>query len=301
MADEAAPAKINLTLSITGRRADGYHLLDSLVVFAGAHDRLQAAAADTLSLTIGGPFAAGLSAGPDNLVLRAARALAELCGVRLGAAIHLEKHLPVASGIGGGSSDAAAALRLLVALWDASPAPADLLALAAGLGADVPVCVTAAPRRMSGIGEVLTDAPAIPSCGMVLVNPGIALPTGPVFAARDGAFSTAPKLPGEWPDAASMAADLAMLANDLERPAIGICPEIGQVLDALRRADCLLARMSGSGATCFALFPTAADAERAAERLARPGWWCWGGALWPHFTPPRPAPNDGREWGVAKR
>ena len=281
MLTEAAPAKVNLTLHVTGRRPDGYHLLDSLVVFAGAHDLLTAAPCGTLRLTLGGPFAAGLRAEPDNLVLRAARALAQACDVPAQADIHLEKHLPVASGIGGGSSDAAAALRLLAALWNVEPPDGTLHRIAAGLGADVPVCLHPVPRRMGGIGDVLTAAPIVPPCGLVLVNPGAALPTGSVFRARVGAFSAVPGLPAGWPDAESMAAGLANLANDLEQPAMLLCPAVRDVLVCLRTVPgCLLARMSGSGATCFALFATPEQASLAAALTARPGWWCWGGALW---------------------
>ncbi len=278
---QAAPAKVNLSLHITGRRPDGYHLLDSLVVFAGAHDLLTACPSDALSLTLGGPFAGGLSAGPDNLALRAARALAAAAGIKAGACLHLDKRLPVASGIGGGSSDAAAALRLLVRLWRLRPDSEDLRAIAAGLGSDVPVCLDPEPRRMAGIGDVLAAAPGIPACGLVLANPGVSLPTGPVFRARSGAFSRPPELPPLWRNAAEMAENLARLTNDLEPPARALCPEIGDVLTALGALpDCRLARMSGSGATCFALFDTPIQATLAAERLARPGWWCWGGSLW---------------------
>jgi 4-diphosphocytidyl-2-C-methyl-D-erythritol kinase len=278
---ECAPAKINLTLLVTGKRPDGYHLLDSLVVFAGAHDRLSAAPAEELTLEIGGPFGATLVSEPHNLVLRAARALAASTGRRLGAQIRLEKHLPVASGIGGGSSDAAAALRLLTRLWGV-PIPESL---AATLGADVPVCLDPRPRRMAGIGETLTAAPAIPSCGILLVNPGVALATKAVFAARTAPFSTPASFPGAWPDAAAMAADLASWGNDLQPPAIKLCPPAGTVLNTLRAVPgCRLARMSGSGATCFALFDTPAEATAAATHVSRPAWWCWGGALWPHQT-----------------
>ncbi len=274
---ECAPAKINLNLLVTGRRADGYHLLDSLVVFAGVHDRLSAAPSDTLTLQIDGPFAAGLVAEPDNLVLRAARSLAASCGIRAGAQIRLQKNLPVASGIGGGSSDAAAALRLLSRLWRV-PIPDGL---AAALGADVPVCLDPRPRHMAGIGEVLSPAPSIPPCGLVLVNPGLALATRAVFAARPALFSKPAAYPAAWPDAATMANDLAASANDLEAPALSLCPAIGTVLSALGElAGCRLARMSGSGATCFALFDTPSMAASGAARVARPGWWCWGGALW---------------------
>jgi 4-diphosphocytidyl-2-C-methyl-D-erythritol kinase len=275
--ESCAPAKINLTLLVTGKRADGYHLLDSLVVFAGVHDRLSGAPADDLSLDFSGPFGAGLAGEPDNLVLRAARALASATGVRAGARLHLEKNLPIASGIGGGSSDAAAALRLLSRRWGVE-VPAGL---AEGIGADVAVCLEPRAWRMGGVGEVLSSAPAIPACGMVLVNPGVALPTAQVFRARSGGFSAPAVLPEGWKDCASMAECLALWGNDLQNPAMSLCPAIADVLAALAALPgCLLARMSGSGATCFALFEQAALAEHAAGLLARPGWWCWGGALW---------------------
>jgi len=274
---EIAPAKINLFLLVTGKRADGYHLLDSLVVFAGAHDRLSVVPAAALSLTFGGPFGAHLAVHADNLVLRAATALAEATRVRDGARLHLEKHLPIASGIGGGSSDAAAALRLLSRHWGVD-VPAGL---AATLGADVPVCLDPRPRRMSGIGEVLAPSPGLPAFGIALVNPGVALPTAQVFRARQSAFSPAARLPPGWPDTASLAAGLAGYGNDLQAPAIALCPPIATVLAGLRdQPGCRLARMSGSGATCFALFDTPALASAAAASVARDGWWCWGGGLY---------------------
>ncbi len=276
---EAAPAKVNLTLHVTGRAPDGYHLLDSLVVFGPAADRLHAEPAETLTLELTGPFAAGLAAEADNLVLRAARALAGWAGRVAGAALVLEKTLPVASGIGGGSADAAAALRLLARLWDLHPDPATLAALAAGLGADVPVCLASRPARMAGIGEVLSAAPTLPPCGLLLVNPGVAVATVDVFRARAGAFSPPAVLPSGWPDAAAMARDLAALSNDLEAPALAVCPAIAPVLAALRALPgCRLGRMSGSGATCFGLFDDAAAAEAAAARLPD-GWWRSAGAL----------------------
>ena len=274
---ETAPAKINLTLLVIGKRADGYHLLDSLVVFAGAHDRLSAEPAHALTLDFSGAFGAGLAAEADNLVLKAARALAAATGARAGARLHLEKTLPLASGIGGGSSDAAAALRLLGRLWGVA-IPATLPAL---IGADVPVCLDPCPRRMGGIGELLTPAPSIPECGIVLVNPGVALPTAQVFRARQGAFSAPAAFPQSWPDAAAMAASLINFGNDLQAPAIALCPPVGEVLGTLAALPgCRLARMSGSGATCFAVFDTPVQAEQEAAALARPGWWCWGGPLW---------------------
>jgi 4-diphosphocytidyl-2-C-methyl-D-erythritol kinase len=269
-----APAKVNLFLHVTGRRADGYHLLDSLAVFPSVGDRLTAAPADALSLTITGPFGAGLTADADNLVLRAARLLAPVRG----AALTLEKNLPVASGIGGGSADAAAALRLLARLWEIE-APLDEMALA--LGADVPVCLARRAARMGGVGEILAPAPRLPGFGVVLVNPGVPVATAGVFRARTAAFSLPAALPEAWADAAAMARDLAALDNDLEAPAVTIAPAIGDVLAVLRaKPGVLLARMSGSGATCFAILATAAAAQDAAARLSRPGWWVWGGGLY---------------------
>jgi 4-diphosphocytidyl-2-C-methyl-D-erythritol kinase len=275
---EFAPAKINLHLLVTGRRDDGYHLLDSLVVFAAVGDWLTVAPADDLSLTINGPFASGLAAEPDNLVLRAARALADLAGIRPTGALTLEKNLPVASGIGGGSADAAAALRLLSRFWGVSSA---LDALAPRLGADVPVCLLNRPARMSGIGEILAPAPKVPPAGLVLVNPGVAISTPAVFRARSGEFSPAADFPVEgWSDAEQLARSLAATHNDLEPPARSLAPVIGDALSALGGGgDCLLARMSGSGATCFGLFPSAQAARQSANRIRRDGWWSWGGAL----------------------
>lgn len=267
-ADGLAHAKVNLTLHVTGRRPDGYHLLDSLVAFAAVSDRLSVRPDDTLGLIIEGPFSAGLSAGEDNLVLRAARLLSP----DKGAAIRLVKNLPLASGIGGGSADAAAALRLLAELWRL-PLPA--VDHVARLGADVPVCLDLRARRMRGIGELLEPVPDLPPAWAVLVNPGILLPTSAVFAAldrRDGA--PMPERLPTWTDAASLAAFLARQRNDLEMPAQAIAPAIGEVLAGLAaQPGCLIARMSGSGATCFGLFGAEPDARMAAYALARPGWW----------------------------
>ncbi len=276
-----APAKINLSLHVTGRRADGYHLLDSVVAFAGAHDVVTATQADTLSLSVAGPFAPALAQDPDNLVLRAARALAEAAGVPPRAALHLEKNLPVASGIGGGSADAAATLRALSRLWNLVTPQDAIYAIAARLGADVPVCVASRACRMSGIGEILTPVPKLPECGLLLANPGVALATQSVFRARAAAFSPPLALPEAWPDAAALAATLTRAGNDLQPPAIVLCPAIGTLLaDLAAHPGALLARMSGSGATCFALFATAAEAQGAAAVLAQPGRWCWGGPLY---------------------
>jgi 4-diphosphocytidyl-2-C-methyl-D-erythritol kinase len=278
--EEAAPAKVNLFLHVTGRRADGYHLLDSLAVFGPAADLLTAAPAPDLTLTLDGPFGGALAAEPDNLVLRAARALADLAGVRPGATLVLHKRLPVASGIGGGSADAAAALRLLNRLWGTGLDQAALHALAAPLGADVPVCVASAPARMQGVGELVSPGPRLPECGMLLVNPGVPLATPEVFRARAAGFSAPAALPDAWPDAATMAADLALLGNDLEAAACGLCPPVGEVLAVLQALPgALLARMSGSGATCFTLFATPQQASAAATLLPG-GWWAVGGGLY---------------------
>jgi 4-diphosphocytidyl-2-C-methyl-D-erythritol kinase len=277
---ESAPAKVNLFLHVTGKRPDGYHLLDSVVVFAGIADRIAFAPAEALSLRVTGPFASSLEAGPDNLVWRAAIALAAETGVEPTGMLRLDKQIPVASGIGGGSADAAAALRLLCRVWRVTPSGAVLDRIAIGLGADVPVCLGNRAMRMRGMGEILTPAPTLPECGLVLVNPGVPLATVSVFRARSGEGSPEAALPGGWDNVEALAANLAGMANDLEAPAIGLVPAIGQVLDAIAATrGCLLARMSGSGATCFGLFADVATAEAAAAKLARPGWWSWGGSL----------------------
>jgi 4-diphosphocytidyl-2-C-methyl-D-erythritol kinase len=293
--EEAAPAKVNLYLHVTGRRAgDGYHLLDSLAVFGPAADAVAAAAdgeEEGLTLALDGPQGAalaaeaGAAAGAENLVLRAARALAAAAGIaRPRAALRLTKRLPVASGVGGGSADAAAALRALDRLWGLGLGEARLAGIAAGLGADVPVCVASRPARMAGVGEVLLPAPRLPpGCALLLANPGVALATPAVFRARAEAgagFSAPAALPAAWPDAAAMARDLGPLRNDLEAPAAALCPSVLEVLAALRaQPGCLLARMSGSGATCFGLFAGAAAARRAAAALPA-GWWRAAGGLY---------------------
>jgi 4-diphosphocytidyl-2-C-methyl-D-erythritol kinase len=279
MLTERASAKVNLYLHVVGRRADGYHLLDSLAVFPGAADVVHAAPAGTITLEITGPCGGGLGAGPDNLVLRAVRALASASGIEAGARLTLEKRLPVASGIGGGSADAAATLRVLVRLWDVRLPGDRLQVIAQDLGADVPVCLASRPARMQGVGELLSPAPTLPACGVVLLNPGAAVATPDVFGARQGAFSEVPLLPAAWPDAAAMAVDLGHLRNDLEAPAVALCPAIAPVLEWLRaQPGCLLARMSGSGATCFGLFATP-DAAAVVAARAPVSWWAWGGAM----------------------
>lgn len=276
---EFAPAKVNLHLHVTGRRDDGYHLLDSLVVFAGVGDRISVEPADSVSLRVTGPFAAGLAEEADNLVLRAARRLADLCGITPYGALTLEKNLPVASGIGGGSADAAAALRLLCRFWSVNPEPAALADLGNRLGADIPVCLLGRPATMSGTGEVLAPVEDLPPLGIVLVNPGVAVATAAVFRARAGAFSL-PLVSSAWANGDSLIATLRHATNDLESPALALAPEIGAVLARLRGTPgCLLARMSGSGATCFGLFASPAEAADAASHLGGPGWWVWGGGF----------------------
>ncbi|HEV8389066.1 MAG TPA: 4-(cytidine 5'-diphospho)-2-C-methyl-D-erythritol kinase [Dongiaceae bacterium] len=271
-----ARAKVNLYLHITGRRADGYHLLDSLIVFADTGDEIKLAAADRLQLAIDGPFAAGLEAGPDNLVLRAAHALRELTGTRAGAAIRLTKNLPVASGIGGGSADAAATLDGLCGLWDVAPGRAALLRIAATLGADVPVCLDGVPSFVGGIGEELVPARGLPPAWLLLANPGVATPTPAVFKARQGPFSKAARWAEPPRDFAAFAARLQASANDLTEAAISVTPAIRDVLVALAAVPgCVLARLSGSGATCFGLFPDEPSARTAEAKLraAHARWW----------------------------
>ena len=276
---DIARAKVNLYLRVTGRRADGYHLLDSLAVFADAKDIVTAGHAEDLTLDIRGGEAVALTGEPDNLVLRAARALAEATGRAPKAAITLTKLLPVASGIGGGSADAAAALRVLDALWETGLDEAALEAIAAQLGADVPVCVASRPARMMGVGEILSAAPELPACGLLLANPRIALPTPQVFRARRGEFSPPAEMPERLADAAALADWLRPLGNDLQDAALSLCAAIAEVLSAIAaQPGCLLARMSGSGATCFGLFATPAQAQAAAKALPA-AWWRHGGGL----------------------
>lgn len=282
---EFAPAKLNLHLHVVGRRDDGYHLLDSLVVFAGVGDLLEVSPSNELSLAVTGPFAGGLQTEPDNLVLRAARALASHAGIEATGSLRLCKRLPVASGIGGGSADAAAALRLLRRHWGVAMAEGQLVALAQRLGADVPVCLASCPAMMSGIGEILAPAPRLPNFGIVLVNPGAAVSTPSVFQARTGGFAQPAQFPAiGWPDARSLAASLRTTRNDLETPARLLAASVADALDWLAATPgCMLSRMSGSGATCFGLFETPMAAERAAMAGSVGGWWAWGGglALWP--------------------
>src|SRR5262245_19136839 len=219
-----ARAKVNLWLKVVGRRADGYHLLDSLVAFADLADSLDAAAADRLSLVLDGPGAGALAGEGDNLVLKAARLLADTTGVAPRAALRLTKRIPVAAGLGGGSADAAAALQALVELWRLPLPVEELFDLAARLGADVPMCLAGRAALVSGVGEKLVPAPPLPACGLLLVNPGSALPTADVFAARRGNFSSVPAATRSWSDLASLVEALAARGNDLTPAATALCP-----------------------------------------------------------------------------
>ena len=275
-----APAKVNLALHVTGRRADGLHLLDSLVVFADLGDRVEAAPADDLSLRVEGPFAADVPA-EGNLVLRAAGALRAARGVTAGAALTLRKALPVASGLGGGSSDAAAAMRVLSALWGVDvPSTGECLAV----GADVPVCLAAAPARMRGVGERLDPVPRLPSMALALANPGRPVETRAVFAALAGALGEPMGPPPEAPSYDALLGWLAGRANHLAAPAARVEPAVGAVLARLGEAPGAdLVRLSGSGATAFAICRdlAAARAVAASVAAAEPSWWTAAGGVQP--------------------
>jgi 4-diphosphocytidyl-2-C-methyl-D-erythritol kinase len=280
-----AAAKVNLFLHVGPLQADGYHPIASLFVFADVGDRLALRDAAGPALTIEGPFGAGLSAGPDNLVIRARAALSE----HLNVSLTLDKRLPLAAGVGGGSADAAATLRLLNPRLPRPRAEAELMAIAARLGADVAACLESRPVMTTGRGDRLSPAPRLPVLHAVLVNPGVESPTGPVYRAYDQGAQTAADRP-DMPESLATTRDVADLVertrNDLESPAVRLAPEIGAVLEALRAApETLAARMSGSGATSFALCGDAAGADALAARLAaaQPSWWvraCRLGGPW---------------------
>ncbi len=273
-----APAKVNLTLHVLGRRPDGYHALESLVAFGATGDDLSLTPG-ALSLSVSGPTANAAGAGNDNLVLKAARALARrVPGLRMGA-FHLTKRLPVAAGLGGGSADAAAALRLLARLNGLSRDDPAILAAASDTGADVPVCLASRARMMAGVGEVLGPPVRLPPLFAVLANPGVPVATAAVFQAlalpEGGTASPHPAIEPAT-GAAGLIQIIAGGRNDLETPAIALAPAIGEALASMRAAaGCRLARMSGSGATVFGLFDDGAASLATAKaiRRARPGWW----------------------------
>jgi 4-diphosphocytidyl-2-C-methyl-D-erythritol kinase len=259
-AREIAPAKLNLALHVRGELPDGRRAIETIFAFCTDGDRLSAEPADDISLVVSGHFASDLAGLEDNLVLRAAKALREAAGVESGAAIRLDKKLPVASGIGGGSSDAGAALRLLTSLWQIDPAHAG--AVAPGLGSDVPACLLAMPSRAEGAGDQLTPIDLAELCGtpVLLVNPRVPLSTADVFAGWDGA-DQGPL--GDWREG----------SNGLEASATALVPQIETVLAFLgTRPAASFARMSGSGATCFALFDSDSARDEAAASVPRE-WW----------------------------
>jgi len=303
---EFAPAKINLTLRILRKRPDGYHDLESLVVFADIGDALRLVPGPSLGLDVDGPT--GIQAGPadNNLVLKATRALqSQMSELRAGH-FHLTKSTPVAAGLGGGSSDAAAALRLVARLNNLPPQDHRMVIAARASGADVPVCLDPQPRIMRGIGDVLSAPFQLPALHAVLVNPGVPVPTGAVFGALAAARSGA--TPFAEDDAASRCVEagkpsfstligaLESSSNDLEAPALSLFPAVGETLASLRTiASCRFARMSGSGGTCFGLFEAADDARDAAARLARehPGWWVCATILGSSFRDARATRGPG--------
>lgn len=286
MIEEVAPAKINLFLHVGPVRGDGLHEIASLFVFADDGDRISAEPARDLSLKIAGPFAGALAPFPlqSNLVWRAAEALRAETGIAEGAAITLDKRLPIASGVGGGSSDAAAALRALIRLWRAEISEGALNRLAFSLGADVPACLVRRPVYVTGAGETIAEGPRLPPVWAALVNPRVETPTGPIFRAFD-AENPAPAKPlipkkRALTDYGVLTDYLAATRNDLEPHAVHRQSVIGAARDFLAECPgCLLARMSGSGATVFGLFGSSAAAERAAQQAGAKGWWAMAAQL----------------------
>ena len=285
-------AKVNLTLRVNGRRSDGYHDLESVVAFADCADRLTLTPGAELNLTMSGPLAEACGETSDNLVLKAARLLAaRVPGMKAGS-FALDKVLPVAAGIGGGSADAAAALRLLAQLNGLAPDDPRILKVAQLTGADVPVCVASRACVMTGVGETLLPL-ALPTMPCVMVNPCVPVATKDVFGAlglRNGELLVGAAdvflQDGSWPEQGASLEDwvetLAASSNDLEAPAMRIEPVIGEVISALSATNgAWLSRMSGSGATCFAIYENTADAQRAADKIrsAHPGWWVHAGTL----------------------
>lgn len=269
-----ARAKINLYLHVLARREDGYHELDSLFVFGELADVIEVKPGRSLRLKAKGPFAKELPVDKDNLVLRAARLLADAVETKPKAAITLTKNLPIAAGLGGGSADAAATLRALAALWQVPPEAVDLTLLGLGIGADVPACLLSEPCYVGGIGERIAPVAELPSFPMVLANPGIALPTVSVFGARKQEFSKRSRFRRMPINTDELVVRLKNRRNDLQAPAIELCPAIADMLQAIEATEgCRLARLSGSGASCFGIYRDLADAEDAAALLKRRGWW----------------------------
>jgi 4-diphosphocytidyl-2-C-methyl-D-erythritol kinase len=278
-----APAKVNLDLLVTGRRADGYHELDSLVVFVGIGDIVSAGAGDELTLIVEGPFAGQVPTDDSNLAVRAAQEIAWAARCEPRATLRLVKKLPVAAGLGGGSSDAAAALLALDELWGLGLSGERLRDIGLTIGADVPVCLYGQAARMRGVGERLDPVRGLPELPLLLVNPGVEVATRDVFRGVQLADEPEGRPPfPSCPSALQLAAWLGLSRNDLEAPAIAIAPEIGEALELLRSLrGCHLARMSGSGASCWALFANGRDLLAAESELvkARPRWWRWAGVI----------------------
>jgi 4-diphosphocytidyl-2-C-methyl-D-erythritol kinase len=276
---ETAPAKINLALHVTGRRPDGYHSLEMLVAFAEVGDELEATPSRRDSLSITGPFAAGLGNGETNLVLRSLRAFRQRWPNSLpdGIALRLAKNLPVAAGLGGGSADGAAALRLFAAMAGTETTFADLLEISRGLGADVPMCLYSRPAEVRGIGEIVLPLKHFPACHIVLVNPLVAVATAEIFRRLERRDNPGlPMLGDPLTRPAQLGLWLDETRNDLEPPAIAMVPAIGDLIERLAGASgCILSRMSGSGATVFGLFGSSAQAHQAAHDLREtwPGYW----------------------------
>lgn len=274
-----APAKINLALHVTGQRADGYHLLDSLVTFAEFGDELTLAASEKDELTIGGPFAAQLQCAEagKNLVLLARDTIRALADGRPcpPVSMHLTKNLPIASGLGGGSSDAAAALRGLNKFWGLSLSTQELSAAGLALGADVPMCLAAKPLRAAGIGEEIAVLDAFPALDLVLVNPGVGVSTPAIFRALEKKDNRSMSAKANLASFHAACEFLSAQHNDLQRPAVALEPVIADCLAALGENGAMLTRMSGSGATCFGIFTNAASAARAAGSISAqyPRWW----------------------------
>jgi len=277
-----APAKINLFLHITGKRPDGYHLLQSVVVFANIGDRLTFARHDSLFIDVAGPFAGDVCAPRDNLIYKAAQALGENYKTAPTAQILLEKNLPVASGMGGGSSDAAAALKGLAQLWGLPEEFDRMQKIAATLGADVPACLMRRPVWMEGAGEKMMRLPDMPDMHLVLVNPAVATPTPEVFHQFRAKFSPPIQFIGRRKTMGEWIADLKLYRNDLTDAAIAVSPEIKIALQAIADTQgCQIARLSGSGATCFGIYetPTAAHAAVNKLRQQHPEWWVTAAGL----------------------
>lgn len=277
-----APAKVNLYLHVTSRRPDGYHELDSLIAFTDVEDIVTVTPAERMSLTSDGPFSHVMPGdADDNLAVRAARRLRKAVGLEgVGAAIHIEKHVPVLAGLGGGSSDAAAVLHALVQMWNIDTSTIDLPALALELGADVPVCLARRASRVTGVGETLSDAPHLPDVGLLLVNPGIELSTKSVFEHRAGGLSPADPIKEAPRDARHLADLLADRENDLTEPAMKLAPVVREVIQTIERLPgCRIARMSGSGASCFGIFDDRDAAKAAAAEIDRENWWVHPGRL----------------------